>query len=332
MAPQQWQPSISPQPQFRTVETPEVKEQTQIEQQAVNLLKSGDYDALDALAAKYRASKECYANGIWKLFYVYVGLGPGGNDSEATWKDRQGQVRDWIAAKTDSVTARVTMAHVLADYAWKARGGGWADSVTDEGWRLFGDRLQQAAQQLHEAARLKEKCPVYWSTAQHVALGIQMDRPQYDAVFRQAIAQFPDYVGIYNHRAEYLLPRWYGEDGDLERDLEKSADRIGGEAGDILYARVVWYLHRCVSSSNVFKENNLSWERTERGFDAILKKFPDSLAAKNEAAHLSWLAGDQQNARKFFLLTKAQVDLSQWDNIGQFIKWYFWSMDVLHTK
>ena len=119
-----------------------------------------------------------------------------------------------------------------------------------------------------------------------------------------------------------------GAGGEVARDLEKSADRIGGEAGDMLYAQVVWGLHNYGSPTNVIKENSLSWERTDRGFEAILKKFPDSLPAKNEAAHLASLACDQAKAQKYFLLTKGQVDLGQWSSKDRFIICYKWALGL----
>jgi hypothetical protein len=229
-----------------------------------------------------------------------------------------------MQAKPKSVTARVELARFLRDYAWQARGSGWANTVKEEGWRLMGERLQAAAQVLAEAKQSDEKCPVYWSTVQGVALGLQLDRKRYDNIFDAAIKEFHDYQYYYRSRAVFLMTRWNGEDGELERDLEKSADRIGGEAGDMLYAQVVWGLHD-YGSTDVLEEHHLSWKRTDRGFEAILVKFPDSLAAKNLAAHLATLAQDRAAARKYFLLTKGQVDLSQWDDKDQFVNCYKWA-------
>ena len=222
--------------------------------------------------------------------------------------------------------ARVELARFLRDYAWQARGSGWANSVKEEGWKLMGERLQAAAQVLAEAKQLDEKCPCYWSILQGVALGLQLDRKHYDNIFNAAIKQYPDYEYYYNNRATFLLPRWYGEDGELERDLEKSTDLIGGEAGDMVYAQVVWNVHHYGCPTNVFKENSLSWKRTDRGFEAILKKFPDSLKAKNEAAHLAALAEDPVAALKYFQLTKGQVDVSLWDDKDQYVNCYKWAL------
>src|ERR1043165_3826649 len=92
-------------------------------------------------------------------------------------------------------------------------------------------------------------------------------------------------------RAVYLLPRWHGEKGEVAKDLQNQADRLKGENGDKLYARVVWSVHSYGGSDNIFTEHDFSWERTERGLDALLNEFPDSIAVSNEGAHLAALAG-----------------------------------------
>jgi hypothetical protein len=327
------QPTVTQAPPFSlaeitVVEPPEAVEQKQIKKQALSLLNGKDNDGLEALAAKYRDSKEGYADGTWKLGYVYSGMELSKDVAEPFWPEREQALRDWMQARPKSVTARVELARFLRDYAWQARGSGWASTVTDEGWKLMGERLQAAAQVLADAKQLDEKCPVYWSAVQGVALGLQLSRTRYDAIFDAAIKEFPDYQYYYRNRAVYLLPRWNGEDGELERDLEKSADRIGGEAGDMVYAQVVWNIHDYGSPTNVLRDNNLSWSRTDRGFAAILKKFPDSLAAMNQAAHLAALAGDPAGARKYFLLTNGQVDVSQWDDKDQFVNVYKWAFGL----
>jgi len=54
-----------------------------------------------------------------------------------------------------------------------------------------------------------------------------------------------------------------------------------------------------------FEENtNLSWERIDRGWSALEKKFPDSLEALHIHGHLAGLAGDSKTAKKYLLMTR----------------------------
>jgi hypothetical protein len=292
---------------------------------ANTLLETRDYDQLDGLAAKLRSSKECYANGAWKLNDIYAGLVPADKASDDEWQNRIAALQAWIASKPDSITARVSLANVLVNFAWKARGGGWANSVTDEGWRLFGDRLHQTMAILNAAETLKAQCPYGWTVKMRAALGLQMAKNQFNDLFQQATNYESDYEPSYLQRAVFLMPRWYGSDGELEADLKASADRAGGDDGDMLYAQVVWGIHARASSPNVFEENHFSWPRVDRGFAVIEERFPYSLAARSERAYLAYYAGDARKTREYLDLTQGQADLAVWYTKEEYLRVANWA-------
>jgi hypothetical protein len=62
----------------------------------------------------------------------------------------------------------------------------------------------------------------------------------------------------------------------------------------------------------------------DQGFTVIEKSFPNSLAAKNERAHLAALYGDKEKARKYFIQTQGAVDLSDWQAKGEFVDFANW--------
>jgi hypothetical protein len=103
------------------VKTPETKELIGLMTQVTTLLETKDYNQLDELAAKLRSSKEHNADGAWKLSEVYYALGVSNNifgmpmfDNipDTAFEDRLADLRDWITAKPDSITARVALASV----------------------------------------------------------------------------------------------------------------------------------------------------------------------------------------------------------------------------
>jgi uncharacterized RDD family membrane protein YckC len=293
--------------------------------QAKVLLEAKNYGQLDELAGELRSSKESYPNGYWKLADIYDGLVPSDKASDDEWETRVVVLQDWVAARPDSITARVGLANVLVNYAWKARGSDYANTVTDEGWRLFGKRLNQAMKVLNEAENLKEQCPHLWTVKMRAALGLQVDKDQFNDIFSQSTNYASDYERSYLQRAVYLMPRWYGAGGELETDLEKSADQIGGDDGDMLYAQVVWGIHARASSPNVFKENQFSWPRVDRGFAVIEKHFPDSLAAKSERAYLASYAGDVQKTREYLNETQGEADLAVWYYKDEYMRVANWA-------
>jgi hypothetical protein len=301
------------------VEAPETKEIKEIKREASLLLARKDYDKLDAFAKRLRDSKESYADGVWKVFYVYDGLDLSDEASDAEWQKRFKAIKSWIDAKPDSITARVAMAKDLVSYAWKARGTGYADTVSEASWKVFYQRLNQAVNVLNSAKTLNEQCPCLWSVLLQAHLGSQIERSQYDATFEAAIKAWPDYTPYYFKRAYFLFPRWYGAEGEWEKDLEQSADKVGGDEGDMLYARVVWSAHQTGTSTDIFEDYKLSWPRVDKGFEIIEKRFPNSLIAQNEAAHLAGLAHDGNATRKYLERTRGKVDVSVWDSLQQFV-------------
>lgn len=110
-------------------------------------------------------------------------------------------------------------------------------------------------------------------------------------------------------------------------DLTKSADQIGGAKGDMLYAQVAWAQRRYSNKGSIFEENtNLSWERVDRGWSALEKKFPDSLEAIHMHTHLAALAGDGKTAKQCLLKTEGKVTLVAWSSKGEFIDFANWAM------
>lgn len=253
--------------------------------QVLLLLDSKDYDQLAGLADKLRTSKDRYADGRWKLEDIYNGLVPKRMAPDEEWEKRLTALGRWSVSRPDSITARVAWANAIVQYAWKARGTGLADKVTEEGWQLFFKRLAEAAKVLKEAKALKEKCPFYWEVVLWADLGLQANKSRFNLDFDEAIKFEPDFVHFYTSRATYLLPRWYGSENEWHSDLINAADKIGGENGDLLYAQVLWHMHQRYNQITI-EDDPQSRARSDKGFEVIEKRFPNSLAAKIEQAHL----------------------------------------------
>jgi hypothetical protein len=319
----QRQIAASPKPldvsQITLVQTPEHMEKTNIRADARAYLAAKDFVKLEQLATKYRTSKSCYANGIWKLGSVYGGMVPGTEKPDAEWEASLAALREWTEARPDSITARVALANALVDYGWKARGTGWANTVTETGWKLFGERLTAAVQVLKQASTLSEKCPYWWDVMFTATRGLGVKKPDYEALFRQAISFEPNCTGYYGKMAVYLLPRWGGKPGDLAAFAQESADKLGGDEGDMLYARIIWSAQS--SSGNVFREADLSWERADRGFQIIEKRFPDSPYVQNGRAYIAVLGcGKTLAPRRLVEDLHGKIDPATWTSKENFIK------------
>ncbi len=303
-------------------------EMAAITNQALALLEAKDYEGLDTLAQKLRDSKEEFSSGTWKVSLVYTGLGLSEQAPESEWNSHLAAVQEWVNARSNSITAYVALANELTTYAWKARGNGWAQDVTPEGWRLFALRLNQAVQILIRAKSLDEKCPYWWSALLKTELGLNATRAQHDSTLNKAIEAWPGYCGFYNLRAKYLLPRWSGQQGEWESDLEDSASKLGGEEGDLLYARVAAYMNQQRFFTNMFQESAVSWPRVDKGFQIMEKRFTNSSYPLSEHACLAVLARDKRVASMCFDQLGGQIDLTVWLSVDTFSRFATWAGSI----
>ena len=255
------------------------------------------FDDLEKEAAELRKTKEVFGNGSWKIAQFYDALTCSADEPESMWQLHDRIHQEWIAAKPESISARVAYAEFFTDYAWRARGTAFADKVTEKGWQLFAERLAAARKVLEEARALEEKDPYWWMAALTVALGQSWDAAQYKVLLAEAHKFEPKYWGYDTSRAYSLLPRWLGQPGDWEAYAEEAAARPDG-LGAELYARIVIRLRGF--HENIFRESKASWPKTREGLAELLRKYPDSLGLLSEAAMLATMAEDRTLAKELF--------------------------------
>jgi hypothetical protein len=124
------------------------------------------------------------------------------------------------------------------DYAWEARGGGYADKVTREGWRLFNKRMKVAEAALDKAWKIDPSLPQTPLAFLRVELGQGRGRQRMETWYERAI-QFPqDRYDAVDLKLWYLQPRWYGSEEEclgFAREILKS-DRFQGHVPLLMYS------------------------------------------------------------------------------------------------
>ena len=261
------------------------------------LLKAGKFEQLDCLTDSVRSHKETFSGGIWKIHAIYGGLAtPPQHPTQVDWTRHIESLQRWLAARPESITARVALAECYVRYGWDARGNGLGDSVSDSGWRLLTERAAKA-RQLLEQSPVPATDPEWFAAMQEVALAQGWRPDARQALFDQAAKLEPAYYYYYRSYAYSILPKWGGEDGEVATFLQKAADQLGGDAGDMMYFRVATTL-LCACQSD--QELNLSWRRIQKGFAAVENQNGPSLANWNNLAHLAQSFGDAYVADKMF--------------------------------
>ncbi len=282
------------------------------------------FDELEARGNEARASKAVFGNGTWKIYHFYDSLECRSDEPETMWQLHEQIHQEWEKKFPESITARVAHADFLTAYAWHARGSGYSNEVTEEGWRLFGDRLASARTLLDQSKDLPVKCPVWWQVGMTVAIGQSWSKAEFGKLFEEAKAFEPQYFIYDLSQAKFLMPRWYGEAGDWEAAAEKEIDRPGG-LGLEGYARVISDMRGYYD--DIFSETKASWRKARQGFEAMHARYPASAEILNDYARVACAAEDRELAKKLFAEIGNKVIPYCWGGTKRFKQMRNWAND-----
>jgi tetratricopeptide (TPR) repeat protein len=263
----------------------------------IELLSKKQFAALDELAAKLLAAKEIEANGDIAINRFNEAIDSlEDRELDSVWKERISLLEEWIKMSPASATAKISLGKVLISYAWKARGSDVASEVTESDWKKFGERLDQAKAILDQA---KDRPPHWYSVMQQCALGQNWETGPYDALVVEGQKRYPNYDRVLFNKCYRLLPRWGGKPGECESYITAEANKRPGIAGDIFYARSLWYLNDSIHE-NMIAQTKLSWPRIKNGMQAIVKQYPHALSAKGALSAFAMEENDKETALKAF--------------------------------
>jgi hypothetical protein len=260
-------------------------------------LRHHQFEDIDKFADEVRETRARFPGGAWKLFAIYDNTNEpsaGSDVTEEEWLAHLKLFEEWIAKYPDSATARAGYADSWIRYAWHGRGAGWARDLKDTQKQLFAERLKQAKEIADEALSLGLRCPQLYAVLLSVGQGQGWSRREYDEVFEAAIAYEPFYRPFYHNKGTYLLPRWFGREGDWESFAQASADRLGGDAGADLF----FFIYSDMSSY-YYGERDVPglvrpvWDRLKEGFDARERLHGVTPDQRTIFGHYAYFAGDR---------------------------------------
>lgn len=283
------------------------------------MFSKADFDGLEDTADRARSSKSRFPGGVWKLFVFYDTLAQplqGKAATEAEWVQHIDKLKQWTISKPHSTTAHITLAQAYLSYGWKARGSGFANTVSEESWQQFGGRADLAAAELKQAAQSSEKCPYWYFAMMQLALAQGWSKSATSTLVEQSIAFEPGFYHVYREFAVYLETKWYGQPGEAEAFAEWISRKLGGEEGKFVYFEIASVLNcSCRDSSQMA---NLSWAKIKDGYSALQHSYGVSNIKMNRFAYMAYAAGDRPAARDVFKEIGDSWDSETWRNKRKF--------------
>jgi len=275
----------------------------------LKLLQRGEFAALEKRAEEARQGKLEFGNGTRKLSEFYDALGDCKKGAVGEWDNRMKELEEWFSATPTSMTAHVALANFFTSYAWEARGNGYADTVTEEGWRLFRDRLTKAEVILKRAKTFPARDSQYWRVYQRVALGQSWSAPEHEKLLEEGLAVDPTDMALYIGHAYHLLPRWGGGPGEVEAFVER-ASKMPGSPGPEVYARLALFFD--FYHDHLFRDTKLKWALAKEGFEAWRRRCPNSIGILSNYAILGTRGNDPATVRRLFKELGNRLDVRTW--------------------
>lgn len=267
---------------------------------------------LDDEARKLRREKTRLTGGYWKLRAFYKGIESPLTDDG--WESHINLLREWIKQNPKSVTAHVGLALSHISYAWVARGDGYANTVSEEGWKLLHERLAEAEAVLANTMSLTETCPQLYVAWLMLARAQGWDLRRYEMLFSDAIKIEPTYYYFYQEKAMNLLPRWHGEPGDWEGFVDSIIQTVPGDEAAVIYFQV-YSLLMPMHGITFIQEHYTAWENLYKGFQVIDRKYGMTPLLLNQACYMAMSSNH------------APVAVELFDRIGE-----DWHEDVWEDK
>jgi hypothetical protein len=179
--------------------------------------------------------------------------------------------------------------------AWGARGIGYADTVTPEGWKLFNEKIAVAENALTNAWRMNPNDSRIADQMLEVELGQGEGRDRMDLWFNRAMALNPcDYYAC-ARKLLYLQPKWYGSVDDMLAFGRECATNTqwGGNISMIMldahYSISYMYTNQA-DQDNYWKQPEV-WPDLQTAYDRFFQVNPNATGRYGQYALYAYKCG-----------------------------------------
>jgi hypothetical protein len=207
-----------------------------------------------------------------------------------------------VKARPDSSILHTYRGTFYTRYAWDARGGGWANTVTDDGWRLFGQRLDVAAKALEKAWELDQTNSDAARAMITVELGQGQGRQRMELWFGRAMTADPDNFDACKAKVYYLEPKWHGSpEAMLEfgRECLKTGNYRGRLPLILADAHEAIAVYNRENPDTYFQRPGV-WPDIRAAYEPYLKAYPKACLERSRYANLACRSEQWETAHQQF--------------------------------
>jgi hypothetical protein len=274
------------------------------------LVAQEEFSQLEKIAQQDRAEKGRLLGAVWKLYAFYEGAATpvtGKTRTNADYGLQISKMKKWVAAYPDSTTAHLALAYGYLHFASFARGTEYADKLSDSQWGDYKRCTAQAKKILLEASSLKEQDPSWYYGMLMVAHNEGWDKVRFRELFDQAVAFEPNFYHYYRAYANYIMPQWYGEPGELMEFAEEVSGKLPEPNSSMTYFQIMSSF-ACYCQEAMKELPKIDYPKYRQGYKNLTRLFGASNLNANRYGFAAAIFKDQEGAHEAF------ADISMMDS------------------
>jgi hypothetical protein len=186
-------------------------------------------------------------------------------------------------------------------YAWDARGSGWANTVTPDGWQKMAERLSVAEEALNEAWKKNPDDSAAPIAMLQVELGQGKGRPIMETWYQRAMKADPNSYDACSKKMYYLEPKWHGSEEAMlafGRELVAAGNWEARLPFQLVDAH--WALAAYGEKREEHYKDPAVWKDLQSVYEPYLKRHPDSAWDRSFYAKYACYSGRWAEAKLQF--------------------------------
>lgn len=277
-----------------------------------------DFNAINDLDDDYRLNESRLPDGRWKTTFVY---------SSFAWVSKRGATNEWIhklkiadewiKATPSHPAPYLAKAELLINFAWDARGPGYADTVKPEQWELFHQSIADARSTLEMSTPLKSQHPFWFKTMVVIAKAQGWPKEEFLKLYNLSSELHPTYYFTHFRAADYFQPRWNGSKKELRDFVMNAVRKSHDKEGYTLYTRIYWS-QLWALKDKTFAPGYAEWKYMKKGFEDIMNDYPNSTWNLNAFASYACLAEDWPTMQKLALKIGDSPETAIWNSQSKY--------------
>lgn len=202
-------------------------------------------------------------------------------------EDMRAITRQWTELDPDSHFAWLVRGRQAINYAWYWRGGGFANTVTQEGWEHFERALEEARVYLERSYQIEPNDPESSAALVEMCIGGNCTPAEFKQYVDRVCKLVPSHISVHEQVLRSLLPKWGGSWELVDQYLEVLDGKIAAQ-GHPMLGKVKLSAYRTIAAE---REGYADFQRKPEIMseilamrEAMVKHWPDDLATRAELA------------------------------------------------